>query len=170
MILPVPVKPYVHHLITKQYGKKNINVRVNSDLGYIFWLAFSDRNVADCLFLPIADVTDEIEIQIPEGMKELTFYLGGKFDKEGINPLMIQRLTYALESYSRIFMKAFSQGYRCLYDSEHSSALVFHKLYEFDEDILTEANAVKIIQRESKEMKKVVQNAHRKRAKIRVMD
>lgn len=153
MILPVQVKPYVKHLLVQQYGKKSpIEVRLNTDLGYLFYASFGRRTVADELLDPL-EGEGVMELERDDALEVIEFYLGGKFDKEMITADSIKKLGLMLEGYCRIFMKGFSVGYRCLLNSEAGSATVFHQLYGFDEEVLTVDNAIKIVQRESKEMR-----------------
>lgn len=163
MILTLKVKPFVKHLLVKHYGKKTpIHISMNSDIGRMFVLGFGERSKAEDLIDPL-DGEDEITLEAPEGTEEIDFYLGGKFDRMKLSVQSVQRMPDMLESYCRIFMKGFSTGYRCLLNSEMSSAVVFHRLYEYPEDTLTEANAVKIVQRENKEIISPIPTTPKKR-------
>jgi hypothetical protein len=166
MLLPIPVKPFVRHLLIKHYGKEPIAVRANSDLGQIFLLAVVRKAYLNLTFNWVGDVPprkfgdllfddaeDVIEIEMPANYVEIKFELNGKFNAGVIMPDMIEQLGRSLESYARIYMKAFSHGYRTLFNSSRNSALVFHELYEFDEDVLSRDNCEKIIQRENAEVK-----------------
>ncbi|AWL07964.1 hypothetical protein HME7025_00079 [Aquirufa nivalisilvae] len=153
MILTIQVKPFVKHLITKQYGsgKKPIDVRLNSDLGYLFWLGFGSRSIAEDVLHGLKG-EGVLELEKEEHLVELQFYLGGRFDREVLTDSSIKKMTNMLESYCRIFMKGFATGYKCLLNSTTNSAVVFHRIYDFTEEVLTEDNAIKIIQRECAEI------------------
>lgn len=96
---------------------------------------------------------NDLVLDMPEGLVVLNFALGGKFNKGVILPDMLEQIGKAMESYAKIYMKGFSHGYRTLFNSSRNSALVFHQIFEFDEDVLTLDNCEKIIQRENQEMK-----------------
>lgn len=183
MIITIPVKPYVKHLLIEHYGKDPIAVRANSDLGQIFMLSvwnsvflnvtfgWKGQNVPgleDELKDWIADELGECgkdELDMPEGLVELRFKLGGKFKRGLLLPDVMLQLGKSLESYVRIYMKGFSHGYRCLFNSGRSSAVVFHGLFGFPEEVLSRDNAEKIVQRENAEMKDPI-DAPRKSLRI----
>ena len=75
----------------------------------------------------------------------LDFQLSAKFDSCLIVPGLLMELGKCMESFARIYMKAYSVGYRTLLNSEVNSATVFHRLHDFHEDVLTMDNAIKII-------------------------
>jgi hypothetical protein len=157
MILSVPVKPWVKHLLKKQYGKEPIAIRANSDVGSFLMLSLSAK---DRFRLTVDDLTEEdaegIMPDCEEEYEVLSFMLGGRFLKGVIIADTIPLISYALEGYARIFAKGYSLGYRTLLNSELSSAVSFYRLYQFPEKKLKQDRLVKIIQRESKEMKDVL--------------
>jgi hypothetical protein len=162
MILPVPVKPWVRHLLVKQYGKEPIAVRSNSDIGSILILAVSDP---DSLRLSIDDISEEnqeelVSVNFPDDVKTVRFLLGGKFKKGVIITDMLPMISNSLESYFKIFLKGYSIGYRSLLNSEAASGKAFANLYSFKEDVIKEDNLIKIIQRESKEMANPFKNLY----------
>lgn len=153
MILSVPVKPWVKHLLKKQYGKEPIAVRANSDIGSFLILSVSAK---DRFRLTVGDLTEEhAEGLMPESeeYEVISFMLGGSFLKGVIIADTIPLISYALEGYAKIFAKGYSIGYRSLLNSELSSAVSFYRLYEYTEKKVQQSTLVKIIQRESKEMK-----------------
>lgn len=153
MILSVPVKPWVKHLLKKQYGKEPIAVRANSDIGSFLILSVSAK---DRFRLTVGDLTEEDAQGImPEGeeYEVISFMLGGSFLKGVIIADTIPLISYALEGYAKIFAKGYSIGYRSLLNSELSSAISLYRVYEYTEKKVQQTTLVKIIQRESKEMK-----------------
>lgn len=154
MILSVPVKPWVKHLLKKQYGKEPINIRANSDIGSFLLLAISAK---DKLRLNVDDLTEEEAQEVMPASKEeyevISFLLGGTFLKGVILADTIPLISFALEGYAKIFAKGYSFGYRTLLNSELSSAVSFYRLYDFSEKKIKQDNLIKIIQRESKEMR-----------------
>jgi hypothetical protein len=168
MILQIPVKPYVKNIIKQHYGKEPIPIRANSDLGSIFLLAMNEKS-----WLRLAYTVDkpseendnaELVICLQEGACVLEFELGGNFARNmQILPDKLAQIGDGLEGYSKIFMKAFSIGYRCLLNSEMSSANAFWALHHFKEDDLTQDNCYKIIQRETREIKDLINNKAKRR-------
>lgn len=153
MILSVPVKPWVKHLLKKQYGKEPIAVRANSDIGSFLILSVSAK---DRFRLTVGDLTEEDAQGImpeDEEYEVISFMLGGSFLKGVIIADTIPLISYALEGYAKIFAKGYSIGYRSLLNSELSSAVSLYRVYEFTEKKVQQSTLVKIIQRESKEMK-----------------
>ncbi|MGL5078852.1 MAG: hypothetical protein ACRDBG_23895 [Waterburya sp.] len=168
MLLSIPVKPYVKHLIIKHYGKEPIAVRANSEIGSFFLLALVKKAYLAATFNWLGDVPpstdvevileekneDSVFLKMPENCVELRFEVGGKFKDGVFLPDMLVHIGRSLEGYCRIYMKGFSHGYRSLFNSSRNSALVFHNLYEYEEEVLTRDNCEKIIQRENAEMTK----------------
>lgn len=154
MILSVPVKPWVKILLKKQYGKEPIAIRANSDIGSILLLAVSAK---DKFRLTVADLTEEDaqDIMPDTGVSNevISFQLGGTFLKGVIIADTIPLISSALEGYAKIFLKGYSFGYRSLLNSELSSAVSFYRLYGFTENKIKQDTLVKVVQRESKELK-----------------
>ena len=155
MILSIPVKPWVKILLKKQYGKEPIAIRANSDIGSILILAVSAK---DKFRLTTADLTEEDAQDIMPAdagiaNEVISFQLGGTFLKGVIIADTIPLISSALEGYAKIFMKGYSFGYRTLLNSELSSAVSFYRLYGFTENKIKQETLVKIVQRESKELK-----------------
>lgn len=154
MILSVPVKPWVKILLKKQYGKEPIAIRANSDIGSILLLSVSAK---DKFRLTVADLTEEEAQDImPDSLvpnEVISFQLGGTFLKGVIIADTIPLISYALEGYAKIFLKGYSFGYRSLLNSELASAVSFYRLYGFTENKIKQDTLVKILQRESKELK-----------------
>lgn len=155
MILSVPVKPWVKHLLKKQYGKEPIEVRSNTDVGSILLLAVSAK---DKFRLTVGELTEEQSEEImptDEQYEVISFLLGGIFLKGVIIADSLPLISNALESYCKVFAKGYSIGYRSLLNSELSSAVALYRLYEFKEKIIKQDTLVKIVQREFKEMKNI---------------
>jgi hypothetical protein len=155
MILPVPVKPWVRHLLIQQYGKEPFEFRSNSDIGSILLLAVAD---ADTLRLSVDDLTEETQEELAQAFdfkdcQVVRFKLGGKFKDGVIIADMLPLMANALEGYFKTYVKGFSIGYRVLLNSELASAKVLYQLFNFNEDIIKLDNLIKIIQREGKEMR-----------------
>lgn len=171
MILPVPVKPWVRHLLIQQYGKEPMEFRSNSDIGSILLLAVAD---ADSLRLSVTDLTEENQEELAQTFdfkdsEVIRFKLGGKFKNGVIIADMLPLIANALEGYFKAFVKGYSIGYRTLLNSELASAKVLHQIYRFNEDIIKLDNLTKIVQRESKEMKDPLQGHYKaKRNHVKV--
>ena len=63
------------------------------------------------------------------------------------------KLQYTHQERNKIFLKGYSFGYRSLLNSELASAVSFYRLYGMTENKIKQDTLVKILQRESKELK-----------------
>lgn len=186
MIVTVPVKPFVNHLLIKLYGQAPIPVHIRSDIGNMFVLAITKQKYLTSIFnyyevdaTAIKAISKAIEIPMDddistklaeakdeseEKLVSLDFQLSAKFDSSLLVPGLLAELGKCMESFARIYMKAYSVGYRTLLNSEVNSATVFHRLHDFHEDVLTMDNAIKIIQREVGKMKDPIGGKNNRRS------
>jgi hypothetical protein len=169
MILQIPVKPFVKHVLKQHYGREPIPVRANSDLGTIFLLAMNEKSwlrLAYSLDRPAEGDDEELVIDTTGKLTNIDFVVSGNFKNLQILPDKLAQIGQTLESYSKIFMKGFSMGYRCLLTSEVSSATAFWQLHNFNEDELSVDNCIKIIQRENREIRDLLQSGTKRRFKV----
>ena len=156
MILPVPVKPWVKFLLEQQYSKKNkpIPIRADSDIGNILMLA---RSEADGGRIALHELTNEnnpfVEDELEHNLEIVRFEVEGLF-REGVFLVdTIPAISRALDSYFRIFAKAFSAGYRSFLNSERASAIAFMNLYGLKEGVIKQDTMIKMVQRENAKMR-----------------
>lgn len=87
MLLPIPVKPYVRHLILKHYGKEPIPIRANTDIGQIFLLAVLRKAYLNLNFKWRGQLMYELEDAEKEMvLNEIVDDLNNPLDDDGLAP------------------------------------------------------------------------------------
>lgn len=87
MLLPIPVKPYVRHLLIKHYGKEPIPIRANTDIGQIFLLAVLRKAYLNLNFKwrgQLLYELDDCEKQLV--LNEIVDDLNNPMDDDGLPP------------------------------------------------------------------------------------
>lgn len=147
--IDVPVKPFVRHFLRKQFGKDPIYLRSDSELGRMLLPVLVSREYMRVTFgrNVATEESEVLELSVPAGMELVKFEFASRYDKCVVMPEMMEQMSGIIESFVRVYLLGFGQGYKVLFYSDHAAAEAFLRLFGFKEKELSKDNCHKIIQR-----------------------
>jgi hypothetical protein len=147
--IDIPVKPFVRHFLRKQFGKDPIYLRSDSELGRMLLPVLVSREYMRVTFGRNVgtEESEVLELPVPAGMELVKFEFASRYDNHIVMPEMLEQMSGILESFVRVFLLGFGQGYKVMFYSDHAAAEAFLRLFGFKETELSKDNCHKIIQR-----------------------